>query len=659
MTIRKKLLLVLSIVLVYVVLQVVGAVSEMIHKKDQLQTVGVLNALSAKLSLLIHETQKERGASAGYLGSKGTKFTTILPKQRTLTDSRLQELRDFSKTINFARFPKALQDEYAAVESAANEIPKIRESVSAQTISVKESVKFYTQMNAHILNVASITAKASDVADLTKALAAYANFLKSKERAGIERAVMSATFSNDAFLPGMFARWIQLMTEQQSYADAFLAIGSDATRALYETTIKDPSVDAVETFRKIAMEKNQTGGFGVNAEEWFKTITNKINVLKKIDDAISKNNGEMITLLSHDVTEEAWKNIVINGFFGLVLLSVLLWVQRGINTSVSSNLSQIKKIADSKDLTRAITTSGLKDELVDIAQAVNEMIHSFSGTLHESMQVANTTSVQSSKLDHIVETLSFNIQHQRERVDAMNNLVEDVGTRLNEIEEASIGTTEDLAATEVTLQQFITDLNQSVTSIENGSSRQMELSNRVNDLTGQAQNIKEILSIINDIADQTNLLALNAAIEAARAGEHGRGFAVVADEVRKLAERTQKSLDEISVSVNMITQNIANMSDQATLTSKEMLAISKLSEGLISNVKETQERLSATTGKSSDVMQKATYIAARTKDLIQSMSEIVDESASNDALSHEVGATSTVLAESASKLERSLSQFKV
>ena len=659
MSIKRKLLFVLAIVMAYLFLNIFQVMNESFNQKKKLSEAATLNTLSSKLSLFIHETQKERGMSAGFLGSEGKKFGDVLPKQRMLTDESLSQLKAYVAQIDLSKFPQELQKELLSLQEDASKIPSIRTQVDGLKISMQDSVAFYTNMNTKILHVTDSVAKVSEVADLVKVLSSYSYFLKLKELVGIERAVMSGTFASNTFAPGVFAKWNGLMSSQLAYTEAFLAFATDDVKQLFAQKMQDNSIKEVEKFRSIALAKVNEGHFGVDAQVWFNTITQKIEILKTIDDGISKSSSELIQKLDHDATKEMMVSIFISGVFGIVLLIVLFLTQKGIIDSVHSSHDQISAIAKEKDLTKRIVLKNTTDELAQISDDINNMVTSFATTLNHTLQTLDVTNAQSQKLDNVIVSLGESIEHQEKNIVDMNLLVSDVGTELDGIEKASIATTNDLHITANTLDEFIQSLNQSVESIENGSERQNDLAQKVHTLSEQARSIREILSIIGDIADQTNLLALNAAIEAARAGEHGRGFAVVADEVRKLAERTQKSLLEISANVNVITQSVNDIAEDTKQTNEEMLASSKLAKELILHVEGTKDKLSNTYIKSTDVRNKTTYIATRTKSLVDLMASIVTGTSISKKLSHEVGEVSISLSQGSNELEKTLKQFTV
>jgi len=658
MTIKNKLNLILGVVISFSLIVMILTITSVVKKSALIEQSKQLNILSEKLSLLIHETQKERGAAAGFLGSGGKKFITILSKQQQLTDKRYKELKAYLKTLNLNDFSDELKNKIQTFESDMSKISQIRAKEKSLTISVAQEVAYYSNMNRKILNIVATSAKLATTPELVEALNAYTSFLEAKEQAGIERAVLTNTFAADKFAPGMYIKFISLLAKQEAYLYSFLNMATPESKQFYEKTMDSPIVDAVNKMRAIALEKGESGDFNVNSVVWFKTITKKINLLKKIDDRLAKNNSALIEKIAEKNKTNATITLVGYILFTVILFVIIILITKGVNKNVQSSLEKINCVSNKLDLTCNVVVDS-KDEISQISKALHAMIIAFKTTLYKASEVSNRTENESKKLNDIVISLKENGLEEENKITIINGLVSDIDNRSNGVEEAIVTVTENIGTSVNTMDVFVSKLENVIALIESGNIQQQELVEKVALLTEHTKSIKEVLAIISDIADQTNLLALNAAIEAARAGEHGRGFAVVADEVRKLAERTQKSLSEISANVNLITQNVNEISEETNVTSQNMVLISDSAQELILASGDTKEILSKTKDESTEVMNNSIYTVTKTKELIEVMEDVIEISLKNNKIRNLIENTAVVLLHDSNLLQDELHKFKI
>ncbi|CRM96915.1 Serine chemoreceptor protein [Pseudomonas sp. 22 E 5] len=346
---------------------------------------------------------------------------------------------------------------------------------------------------------------------------------------------------------------------------------------------------------------------------------------------------------------------IVLAFMIAIIVGVL--ITRLITRPIAQAVESAQRIAKG-DLTQAITTERT-DEAGQLLMALSDMQGGLKGTLVEIANASDQLASAAEELSAVTDESSRGLTRQNDEIQQAATAVNQMTAAVDEVASNAVSTSEASRQATTEAEDGRQQVEQAVSGMRSMVGEINDSTQSVADLAGQVREIGKVIDVIRGIADQTNLLALNAAIEAARAGEQGRGFAVVADEVRALAHRTQTS----TVDIEKMIGDVQTGADDAVAAMNKSLTWANDTQTLAQNAGEALQRITASVAKINErnlVIASASEEQAQVaREVDRNLLNIQDLSTQTAAGAHQTNASSQDLSRLATSFNVLVSKFQL
>lgn len=625
--VRAKFLLLICIPLLALIVLSGKQTMELYSVSQGMGQVMQLVKLTESSNNLIHEIQKERGFSAGFAASKGQNFSDTMRAQRAVSERALRQLRESLALFLIHAPDSPLRTQYAPVLNVLAQIGLVHEQIDALEMPPAKVIALYTTLVGDLQKTVSRARDACTNVSLYSGISNLITFINAKEFAGQERATLNAAFSSGSFSKEIFRAWMQRVALHEEYLRTFMENAQPIARNIYATKAVQPQ-QKVQAFRQKAIDNADKASLDVDAREWFVASTAYIDAMHDVEIAIS---GDLQSSTKSLQQEAQYSLNVSMGVTALIVgltLLLAIFVQRSVTVPLLATVRFAGLVA-AGDLSTPLTLNR-RDEFGQLATSLNAMVRALQEIILKA-ETATQRALEETERAQKATNRAEEAQRQAELAkregmrdaagsidtvaQALLNASNDISTSISQAANDAREQSQRLSSTATAMEEMTSTVLEVarnsaeavqaadsartqaqegravvldvVENINNAMKRSLDIRDAIGLLGQRVQSVDKVLGVISDIADQTNLLALNAAIEAARAGEAGRGFAVVADEVRKLAEKTMNATREVGQVLHGIqrdTEENIQTVDEAVLAMEKTTALTHASGAALEKI---------------------------------------------------------------------------